>query len=95
MGFGGAFTDSTGLNIKTLSKELQNQIIDDYFSEKGIQYNLGRIPIGGADCSTHGYSYDDDHPGDFEWNHWNLTKEDFDYKVFKLLSQVLFHINWH
>ena len=81
IGFGGAFTDASGLNIKTLPEKLQNNIIDDYFGEKGIQYNLGRIPIGGSDFSTHGYSYDDSHPGDLEWKHWNLTKEDFDYKV--------------
>lgn len=81
IGFGGAFTDASGLNIKALPEKLQQNIINDYFSDKGIEYTLGRIPIGGSDFSTHPYSYDDTHPEDFEFKHFNLTKEDFDYKV--------------
>jgi hypothetical protein len=88
IGFGGSFTDASGFNIKALPEKLQNNIIDDYFGENGIQYNLARVPIGGTDFSTHAYSYDDNHPGDYELAHWNLTKDDFDYKVLTFISSV-------
>jgi len=81
IGFGGAFTDAAGLNIKTLPEKLQNRIISDYFSKSGIEYNLGRIPIGGSDFSTHAYSYDDNNKDDFDLKHFSLTDEDLNYKV--------------
>ena len=81
VGFGGAFTDAAGLNIKTLPENLQNRIISDYFSKSGIEYNLGRIPIGGSDFSTHAYSYDDNNKDDFDLLKFSLTEEDFKYKV--------------
>ncbi|CAG2170912.1 unnamed protein product [Oppiella nova] len=81
VGFGGAFTDSTGLNIKSLPEKLQKQLIGDYYSGTGIEYNLGRVPIASSDFSTHGYSYDDKSVGDFEFKHFALTAEDFDYKI--------------
>ena len=95
IGFGGAFTEASGLNIKTLPKELQNNIINDYFGENGLQYNLGRIPIGGSDFSTRAYTYDDDHSGDLEWKYWNLTKEDYLYKVcVQELSYLTLNNKW-
>ncbi|XP_054165560.1 putative glucosylceramidase 4 isoform X2 [Oppia nitens] len=80
IGFGGAFTDSAGLNIRTLSNDLQRQVISDYFADTGIEYSLGRIPIGGSDFSTHPYTYDDVE-GDFGLEHFALTLEDLDYKI--------------
>ncbi|GMF66260.1 unnamed protein product [Phytophthora lilii] len=59
IGFGGAFTDSTAINIYKLSPKLQNLLLDQYFSEKGIQYTLGRVSIGSNDFSTSIYSYND------------------------------------
>ncbi|CAG2172306.1 unnamed protein product, partial [Oppiella nova] len=53
----------------------------DYFSDRGLEYNLNRVPIGGSDFSTHPYSYDDDHKGDFELKYWNLTADDHNYKI--------------
>ncbi|XP_054158439.1 putative glucosylceramidase 3 [Oppia nitens] len=52
----------------------------DYFSSDGLEYNVGRIPIGGSDFSTRGYSLDDN-PGDKSLAHFNLTHEDLDYKI--------------
>ncbi|CAG2112718.1 unnamed protein product, partial [Medioppia subpectinata] len=82
IGFGGAFTDAAGINIKSLPQILQKRLIEDYFGETGIEYTLGRIPIGGSDFSTHAYSYDDNYKNDFQFKHFNLMKEDFDDKVF-------------
>ncbi|CAG2120816.1 unnamed protein product, partial [Medioppia subpectinata] len=81
IGFGGAFTDAAGINIKSLPQILQKRLIEDYFGETGIEYTLGRIPIGGSDFSTHAYSYDDNYKNDFQLKHFNLTEEDFDLKI--------------
>ncbi|CAG2110051.1 unnamed protein product [Medioppia subpectinata] len=93
IGFGGAFTDAAGLNIKALPETLQNHIINDYFSKSGIEYTLGRIPIGGSDFSTHAYTYDDKFKDDFEFKHWNLTAEDINYKLPYLKSALKTSLN--
>lgn len=35
LGFGGAFTDSTGININALPERLQDDLIKSYYSEEG------------------------------------------------------------
>ncbi|KAG7153639.1 lysosomal acid glucosylceramidase-like [Homarus americanus] len=80
LGFGGAFTDSTGLNVVSLPEDAQEHFYNSYFTSEGIGYTIGRIPIAGADCSTRTYSYDDV-AGDVDLQHFNLTFEDYDYKI--------------
>ncbi|XP_023312733.1 putative glucosylceramidase 3, partial [Anoplophora glabripennis] len=80
IGFGGAFTDSTGINIKGLPEEAQKNLIESYFGSSGIAYNLCRVPIGGTDFSTRGYSYDDVE-GDDTLEHFALQQDDLDYKI--------------
>lgn len=93
VGFGGAFTDSTGLNIAKLPKQLQERLIKDYFANDGIEYSIGRVPIGGSDFSTRPYTYDD-HPNDDSLSKFALQHEDFNYKVCIAKSTIhLFMIN--
>lgn len=80
LGFGGAFTDAAGININYLSPPLQKQLLLNYFSKQGLEYNMGRIPIGSCDFSTYQYSYDDV-PGDFDLKNFQLAKEDLLYKI--------------
>ncbi|XKL59759.1 hypothetical protein PGB90_000775 [Kerria lacca] len=80
IGFGGAFTDSAGINILSLSKSSQEFLLKSYFSKEGIEYNLGRVPIGGTDFSTRGYTYSDDN-SDATLKGFKLTIEDFKYKI--------------
>jgi glucosylceramidase len=79
-GFGGAFTDSAAINIKKVGDKLGTQIMNDYFSHDGLEYNVGRIPIGGSDFSPRAYSLDDS-TEDKDLHNWNLQQEDLDYKV--------------
>ncbi|KAG7196904.1 hypothetical protein KM043_000178 [Ampulex compressa] len=80
-GFGGAFTDSTGINIKKLSHEAQKQLLRSYFCpESGSGYNLCRVPFGGTDFSTRPYTYDDI-VNDVHLKYFNLSAEDYDYKI--------------
>jgi len=80
IGFGGAFTDSAGINIKSLPEPMQTHVLENYFSDKGIEYTIGRVPIAGSDFSTYPYSYCDE-PNDDDLTYFSLTKEDLIYKV--------------
>lgn len=51
-----------------------------YFSDDGLEYNLGRVPIGGTDFSVRGYSYQDNDT-DANLKSFKLSEEDFNYKV--------------
>ena len=81
IGFGGAFTDATGLNIATLSEKLQSKLIENYFGSNGIEYTLGRIPIGGSDFSSRPYTYDD-YNDDDNLSKFSLQMEDHQFKVY-------------
>lgn len=57
IGFGGALTESSGYNLKKVNPLMQNQILEDYFLESGLNYSFCRIPIGSCDFSLASYSY--------------------------------------
>lgn len=80
IGFGGAFSDSTGMNIMSLSKYAQDLLLESYFGQEGNRYNLGRVPIGCTDFSVRFYTYDDV-VNDTTLEHFQLAKEDFQYKL--------------
>ncbi|XP_037563125.1 lysosomal acid glucosylceramidase-like isoform X1 [Dermacentor silvarum] len=79
-GFGGAFTDAAGLNLRSLPTKLQNALIMSYYSGQGIEYSIGRIPIGSNHFSVRKYSYDDS-PGDMDLKNFTLAEEDFELKI--------------
>ncbi|XP_076620991.1 lysosomal acid glucosylceramidase-like [Colletes latitarsis] len=80
-GFGGAFTDSAGLNIKKLSKAAQDQLLRSYYDPKtGSGYSLVRMPIGGSDFSPRPYTYDP-YDNDTTLEHFALAFEDHEYKI--------------
>lgn len=79
LGYGGTFTDSAGYNIASLSEAAQENLLNSYFSESGSEYNLCRVPIGGADFSTYGYTYADEGNGTLDA--FALADPDYDYKV--------------
>ena len=58
LGFGGAFTDSASYIFSKLNPTLQTQLLDMYFSESGLKYNMARLPIGSCDFSLENYNYD-------------------------------------
>ncbi|XP_066990540.1 lysosomal acid glucosylceramidase-like isoform X2 [Macrobrachium rosenbergii] len=83
IGFGGAFTDASGLNIQSVPEPLQEMILRAYYSPNGLEYSLGRIPVGGTDFSTRPYTYDDLKLGDVDplLSKFSLTPEDLNYKI--------------
>lgn len=80
LGYGGAFTDSAGINIRKLSNATQDKLLRSYFDKDGSRYTLGRIPIAGTDFSTRPYTYDD-YPNDDTLKHFALANEDYQYKI--------------
>nr|CAD2186869.1 unnamed protein product [Meloidogyne enterolobii] len=87
-GFGGAFTDSVGINLNQLSADTRQKLLEQYFSEEnGIKYNIGRVPIASCDFSTHEYSYMDT-PNNFSLNEFKLAPEDFELKIPHILSAI-------
>lgn len=81
IGWGGAFTDSSGISLYSLPRSLQEKLVEGYFGETGLKYNIGRVPIGGSDFSPRAYSYDDTDKPDYELKHWALAPEDMEYKI--------------
>ncbi|XP_043277695.1 lysosomal acid glucosylceramidase-like [Venturia canescens] len=79
LGFGGAFTDSAGINIEKLSQQSQNNILEAYFGQNGSRYNLARVPAAGTDFSTRPYTYADKMDETLE--SFALAPEDFRYKI--------------
>lgn len=89
-GFGGAFTDSTGINVNSLPEPTRTTLLRSYFAEDGIEYNIGRVPIGGTDFSTFGYSYLDSQEEGANYaneKNYTLVMEDLEYKI-SLIKQA-------
>lgn len=57
LGFGGAFTDSACGIYNALNEEQKKEVLEALFSEKGLNYNLGRLTIGSCDFSRSSYDY--------------------------------------
>lgn len=74
LGFGGAFTDSSSHLFSRLNSSLQSTLLNMYFSPQGLQYNMGRLPIGSCDFSLKHYMYDDT-PGDVNLTHFTIEHD--------------------
>ncbi|XP_064474562.1 lysosomal acid glucosylceramidase-like isoform X1 [Ornithodoros turicata] len=80
VGFGGAFTDAAGINIKSLPTRMQDDLLRSYYAPEGLSYNVGRIPMASTDFSTRLYTYLDD-PDDFNLTKFSLAQEDYGLKI--------------
>lgn len=59
LGFGGALSDSTCRNIKSLSPDMSKSLMEDYYGQRGVRYNMARMSIGSSDFSTTPYTNND------------------------------------
>lgn len=57
MGFGGSFSQSSGYVLSILDKKDYEKLIKAYYSEEGLNYNLGRVHINSCDFSLNNYTY--------------------------------------
>lgn len=60
LGFGGAFTESSGFAYSQLPEIKKEEFINAYFGNNGLNYTFGRLPIGSCDFSLKSYSYQKD-----------------------------------
>lgn len=75
LGFGGAFTEASTLNLSSVSPEIRKKVMELYFdSKKGIGYSFCRSTINSCDFSEDFYSYDDVE-GDFALEHFDISHD--------------------
>lgn len=58
-GFGQTFNELGAVALQKLSEEKRNEILDDLFSPKRMNYNICRIPMGASDYALDWYSADE------------------------------------
>lgn len=75
LGFGGAFTESAGYVYSKMSDSSKKQLINDYFSEGGLGYVLGRCAIDSCDFALGNYSAMND-PTDTSLSSFSLKRDE-------------------
>lgn len=56
-GFGGAFTEAATYTFSKLPEKEQEEILEAYFGESGLRYNMGRCHIHSCDFALGNYTY--------------------------------------
>jgi glucosylceramidase len=74
-GFGGAITEAAGHTFSLMSEDNQKRILEAYFGEKGIRYNLVRTHIDSCDFSIGQYAAISD-PEDTEFKTFTLERDE-------------------
>ncbi|CAG0916919.1 unnamed protein product [Notodromas monacha] len=91
-GLGGSFTDAAAFNYMALSDDVKYHLVSSYYNpDVGINYVLGRVPMGGADFSWRLYTYLDTE-NDTELATFSLQEEDYDYKI-PMIHDAMFATN--
>ncbi|EKQ55572.1 MULTISPECIES: glycoside hydrolase family 30 beta sandwich domain-containing protein [unclassified Clostridium] len=70
-GFGGCFNEISWDVLKRIDESSRNEILDNLFTEKGLNLNIGRLPIGASDYAL-------------EWHSYDETDEDYELKDFSI-----------
>lgn len=100
IGFGGALSDSSCRNIKSLSSEMAKSLMEDYFGSRGLRFNLARLTMGSSDFSTSPYTNNDVETRKSSKVHFNTTArlhstgestraDDVEMRNFRLTSEDL------
>jgi len=76
IGFGGALTDSALISYHSLSRKTREKLENQWLNH----FNIIRVPIGGTDFSTVGYSLDSLEM-DFDLTRFNLSRIDFESRI--------------
>lgn len=59
-GFGGAFTEASAHNYMEMSEAKKAEMIEAYFGEDGLKYNIGRVHMNSCDFGLGNYTYIED-----------------------------------
>jgi len=71
-GFGGAFTEAAATNFQKLPAAVQAKVMEAYYGETGLKYNLGRVHIGSCDFCLDSYNFDNV-TGDYSLQHFDRS----------------------
>ena len=74
LGFGGAFTESAGYTLSKMSPDKQEEMINAYFGENGINYNFCRNHIHSCDFSLGNYAYVEDE-NDINFESFDISRD--------------------
>jgi glucosylceramidase len=73
LGVGGAITDASAHVFSKLSKDKQEELLNAYFSDEGINYNIIRTSIHSSDFGLGSFTYIDE--GDKDLKTFNIDKD--------------------
>lgn len=74
-GIGGAFTEAAAFSLSKLDKNLQEEVLEAYFSsQSGNCYNFCRTHINSCDFSLGNYAYTET-PNDLNLKHFSLERD--------------------
>lgn len=73
LGFGGAFTEASAYNLSRISSVLRQNALKLYFGKDSLNYQFGRISMGGCDFSLSSYSYVSDY--DITLESFNIDRD--------------------
>lgn len=72
-GFGGAFTEASTYNYSRLGEVNKRAVIEGYFGEEGLRYNIGRTHIHSCDFALGNYTYIEE--GDTELKSFDIARD--------------------
>lgn len=72
-GFGGAFTEASTYNYSKLDEERKKEVIEGYFGDTGLRYNVARTHIHSCDFALGNYTYIEE--GDTELKTFCITHD--------------------
>ena len=72
LGFGGAFTEASALNLNSLNAKGKKAAMDLLFGPEGLGYTLGRVHMNSCDFCVASYSFDDV-DGDFNLENFDTN----------------------
>jgi glucosylceramidase len=73
-GFGGCFNEWGWVTLSALNEADRTAVIRDLFGEEGMNFTLGRLPVGANDFARDWYSYNETE-GDFEMAHFRIDND--------------------
>lgn len=79
IGFGCALTEASSFVFSTMNEDLKQRTLDLYWSPRGLNYTIGRMPMNSCDFALGTYSCDD-------------TYYDYDLKEFSIKRDGLFKL---
>ncbi|CAE8585046.1 unnamed protein product, partial [Polarella glacialis] len=75
LGFGGSFTEAAAVTLEKMSAGRREEVLRSYFDpQRGLGYNLGRIPIGSCDFSLYPWTCGELVEGDSELRGFSLSR---------------------